>query len=200
MRITSESIKDQIPSYLSQKDKENLAKALDDFPRRINYYIDLYPNEALQGDGWTSVEIIRFEDGDRKMIKAILLSNSCDIDPENKRDLPTKLTFAPVIKLDRYFEYLTKAGVGDKEIEHKTLAIKEQRVSSLIYLPKGAGLDGDYVALLNDLHTVPYAAFSAKDERKKLFTLSTVGFYLFVLKLSIHFCRLHEDVLRSDPV
>ena len=200
MRITSESIKDQIPSYLSQKDKENLAKALDDFPRRINYYIDLYPNEALQGDGWTSVEIIRFENGDRKMIKAILLSNSCDIDPVNKRDLPIKLTFAPVIKLDRYFEYLTKAGVGGKDIEHKTLAIKEQRVSSLIYLPEGAGLDGDYVALLNDLHTVPYAAFSAIDERKKLFTLSNVGFYLFVLKLSVHFCRLHEDVLRGDPV
>jgi hypothetical protein len=199
MRITSESIKDQIPSYLSQKDKESLVRALDDFPRRINYYIDLYPNEALQGDGWTSVEIIRFENGDRKMIKAILLSNSCDIDPENKRDLPIKLTFAPVIKLDRYFDYLTKAGVGDKEIEHKTLAIKEQRVSSLIYLPEGAGLDGDYVALLNDLHTVPYAAFSSKNERKKLFTLSNVGFYLFVLKLSVHFCRLHEEVLRGDP-
>lgn len=199
MQITSESIKDQIPYYLSQKAKEHLAKALDNFPRQIDYYINLYPDEALQGDGWTSVDVIRFEDGARKLIKALLLSNSCDIAPENKRDLPTKLSFASMVKLDRYQELLTSGGLDPEQIKAKVQAIKEQRVTSLVYLPKGSALDDDYVALLDDIHTVPYQAFRARNEKKKLFTLSNVGFYLFVLKLSVHFCRLHEEIIR-DPI
>jgi hypothetical protein len=199
MQITSESIKDQIPYYLSQKAKEHLAKALDNFPRQIDYYISLYPNETLQGDGWNSVDVIRFEDGARKLIKGLLLSNSCDIAPENKRDLPTKLSFASMVKLNRYQELLTSGGLDPEQIKAKVLAIKEQRVTSLVYLPKGSALDDDYVALLDDIHTVPYQAFRARNEKKKLFTLSNVGFYLFVLKLSVHFCRLHEEIVR-DPI
>lgn len=199
MQITSESIQDQIPYYLSQKAKENLAKALDNFPRQIEYYINRYSDETLQGDGWTSVDVIRFEDGSRKLIKALLLSNSCDIAPENKRDLPTKLSFASMVKLDRYQEFLTRGGLDSERIKAKVKAIKEQRITSLVYLPKGSTLDEDYVALLDDIHTVPYQAFQSRNEKKKLFTLSNVGFYLFVLKLSVHFCRLHEEIIR-EPI
>jgi hypothetical protein len=199
MEITQESIRDQIPYYLSQSAKENLAKALDRFPRQIDYYIDRYKNEHLQGDGWTTVDVFNFEDGTRKTIKALLLSNSCDIDPENKRDLPVKLSFASMVKLRRYIDLLVKSGFEQKKIDAKIMAIKEQRVTSLLYLPKGADLEEDYIALLDDVHTVPYQAFNLREEKKKLFTLSNVGFYLFVLKLSVHFCRLHEEIDR-EPI
>ena len=106
MQITTESIEKQIPYYLSQEAKENLAKALAGFPRRIDYYIDRYQDEILQGDGWNSVEMINFENGDRKLVRAVLLSNSCDVDPKNKRELPIKLTFAPIINLNRYLQLL----------------------------------------------------------------------------------------------
>lgn len=198
MQINSESIKDQIPYYLSQNAKDNLVKALSNFPRQIDYYIDLYKNEVLQGDGWTEVEVIRFEDGERKLIKGLLLSNSCDVSPDNRRDIPAKLSFASMVKLDRYKDLLIKAGLDQQQIETKVQAIKEQKITSLVYLPKGYTLDEDYVALLDDIHTVPYRAFEARTEKTKLFTLSNVGFYLFVLKLSVHFCRLHEEVVR-DP-
>lgn len=198
MQITSESIKDQIPYYLSQRAKENLATALDRFPRQINYYTDLYKEEFLQGDCWTSVEILRFEDGTKKLIKALLLSNSCDVAPENKRDLPTKLSFASMVKLERYVDLLKNAGLDQKQIATKVIAIKEQKVTSLVYFPKGAALEEDYIALLDDIHTVPSQAFINRNEKIKVFALSNVGFYLFVLKLSVHFCRLHEEVVR-DP-
>ena len=198
MQITSESIKDQIPYYLSQKAKEHLAKALDQFPRQIDYYTNLYKEEFLQGDCWTSVDVLRFEDGAKKSIRALLLSNSCDAAPENKRDLPTKLSFASMVKLERYVDLLKNAGLDQKQIEAKVVAIKEQRVTSLVYFPKGAALEEDYVALLDDIHTVPSQAFIARNEKTKLFALSNVGFYLFVLKQSVHFCRLHEEVVR-DP-
>lgn len=196
MQITTESIKEQIPYYLTQEAKNNLIEALDRFPRQIDYYLDKYWAELLQGDGWTSVEVIRFDDGDRKSVRAILLSNSCDIAMENKRDFPAKLTFAPIIKLNRYLDLLISAGLDHQQIESKTIAIKEQKVTSLFYLPKGAKLDDEYVALLDDLHTVPFNAFDSKADRRKLFTLDQVGFYLFLLKLSVHFCRFHEEVPR----
>lgn len=197
MQITAESIKDQIPYYLSQNAKENLVKALDNFPRQVNYYTDKYPREALQGDAWTSVDVVRFEDGVRKQIRAVLLSNSCDIDPANKRELPPKLTFASMVRLNRYEKLLVNAGLEERQVTDKVNAIKEQRVTSLMYFPKGGALEDDYVALLDDVHTLPSQVFESKTDHTKLFTLSDVGFYLFVLKLSVHFCRLHEEVARG---
>ena len=105
MQITTDSIKDQIPYYLTQEDKGHLVKALNSFPR-VDYYLDRYPHELLQGDGWTSLEVIRLEDNERKLVKGILLSNSCDIDIANKRDLPAKIIFSPIIRLSRYKELL----------------------------------------------------------------------------------------------
>lgn len=200
MEITLESIRDQIQPYLSQKDKDTLVNALASFPRHIEYYIEKYRTELLQGDGWNSVEVLNFDSGERKLIKALLLSNSCDVDPENKRSLPMKLTFASMIKLANYKKILIAAGLDQKVIDSKLQSIREQRLTSLVYFPKGGELEDEYVALLDDIHTVPYASFVKKEQKQKLFTLSNVGFYLFVFKLSVHFCRLHEEVLRGDPV
>ncbi|KAB2907040.1 MAG: hypothetical protein F9K26_12685 [Ignavibacteriaceae bacterium] len=197
MEITAESIQDQIPYYLSQGAKDNLVKALKKFPENINYYINLYQSDMLQGDGWTSLELIRFEDGERKKAKGIILSNSCDIDPTNRRETPPRITFAPIIKIVRYVSTLKDAGFDDNRIAGKIKAIKEQNVTTLFFLPKGNGLDDDYIALLNDLHTIPLEAIQASTERKKLFTLSQIGFYLFILKLSVHFCRFHENIDRN---
>lgn len=198
MQISSESIQKQIPYYLSQESKDNLVKALDSFPRSIQYYINKYPADVLQGDGWNSLEIIRFEDGERGLIKGIILTNSCDIDSNNIRVMPPKLSFAPLISLDVFIGFLEKAGLEVKQISDKITAIKEQKVSSLFYLPKSKGIDVDSVALLEDVHSIPFTSFNARHDKQKLFTLSDVGFYLFLMKLSIHFCRFHEDIARSD--
>ena len=87
MQITLESIKDHIPYYLSQPAKDHLVKGLDSFPKQVHYYTDRFPTEALQGDAWTSVDVVKFDDGARKKIRAILVSNSCDIDPANRREI-----------------------------------------------------------------------------------------------------------------
>ena len=197
MQITTESIQDHIPYYLTQDAKEKLVEALDGFPRQIEYYINLFQADILQGDGWNSLELIRFENGERKLVKGILLSNSCDIDINNKRDLPPKLTFSPIINLNRYIGMLANVGLDKDKIEAKVVSIKEQKVSTLFYLPKGAGLEEDYIALLDMAYTLPFPVFAGRNDKQKLFTLSQVGFYLFLLKLSVHFCRFHENIARD---
>lgn len=195
MQITTESIQDQIPYYLTREDKDSLITALNSFPH-VDYYLNRYPQDFLQGDGWTSLGVIRLEDGERKFVKGILLSNSCDIDMANKRDLPAKIVFSPIIRLSRYKELLMNSIQDGNRIENKIAAIKEQKVTALFYLPKGSILDDDYVAVLDDIHTIPLNSFIAQDSKQKLFTLSQVGFYLFLLKLSVHFCRFQENIER----
>lgn len=195
MEISVESIGTQIPYYLTQKSKENLVQALKSFPNFFDYYIDLYPTDILQGDGWSKLEVIRFEDGDRKEIKGIILSNSCDISVENKRDLPPKISFAPIIKLSKYAEMLVSKGFLQQKIDSRLQSIRVQQTSNMFFLPKGGKLEEDYVALLDDVHTMPFKVFEPKT-REKQFTLSQVGFYLFLLKLSVHFCRFHEEIER----
>lgn len=196
MQLNDDSIESNIPYYLTQEAKLGLIKALKDFPEKTNYYTNLYPYEMLQGDGMSSLDVINFTDGKRKAIKGILLSNSCDMDINNKREFPIKLTFAPLIKLSKYILLLQNAGISQSKIDAKVRSIREQKVSYLFYLPKNIALIEDSLALLSDLHSIPLSAVEAIENSPKLFTLSQVGFYLFLFKLSIHFCRFHENVER----
>lgn len=197
MSLTLETLQTQIPSYLTEEAKENLVRALDNFPQVTNYYTSLYQDEILQGDGWSPLELIRIEDSQKKSVKGIIISNSCDIDSQNRRHIPPNFVFSPIVKLRRYLSRFQDAGVNKDIIQNKENAIREQRATTLFYLPKGAGLDEDYVALLDDLHTLSVSTFQAQTERQKLFTLNQIGFYIFLFKLSVHFCRFHEGVNRG---
>jgi hypothetical protein len=195
--ITIEKIQDHLPQYLTAGQQAELVRQLRDFENR-NYYTSLFEDELLQGDGWAGIEILNFANGDRAKIKGILLSNSCDIAPSNPRDFPPRIVFAPLI----YFDDLARAlrnveALKPEQIDSKLYAIRKQRVSSLFFLPRGHALEGDYVAVLDDLHSIPLEVFSKEAKRTKLFTLGQMGFYLFLMKLSIHFCRFQEGLVRS---
>lgn len=53
------------------------------------------------------------------------------------------------------------------------------------------------MALLDDLHTMNLKKFEDISERKKILTLSQIGFYIFLFKISVHFCRFHEAIERA---
>jgi len=140
MEITAESIHNQIPYYLTDDAKISLTAALESFPDNTDYYLNPGLSDTLQGDGWNSLQIIEFNTMTRQNIKGIVLSNSCDIDPENKREVPTKLNFAPIIKLNAFRALLNASELNAESIEGKLKAISEQRVSSVFFLPAGGEL------------------------------------------------------------
>jgi len=197
MEWSVDNLKDQIPYYLTQEAKENLVKALENFPQNFPYYTLFHSDRVLQGDGWTSLGVVNFETKEHKLIKGIILSNSCDIDFDNKRDIPVRIVFAPILKLKSYAALLQNAGIGSEKIENKLNSIRDQQVTSLFYLPQGSGLEEEYIALLDDVHSVPLLNFLGQETKNKIYTLSQAGFYLFLLKLSVHFCRFHEGLLRD---
>lgn len=199
MVVSSDALNTQIPYYLTCQQKEGLLKALADFQAKkpIEYCIQQYPEDMLQGDGWSGLTVVRLDNYEPQPIKGIVLSNTCDIAPENQRNLPTKIVFAPLISLKKYGSLLKSAGLKQEQVDSKFKAIKEQKVSSIFYLPVCGILEEEYIALLDDIHTIPKSLLSKERGVKKLFTLSMVGFYLFLFKISVHFCRFYEEVDRS---
>jgi hypothetical protein len=191
-----ESLADFVPKYLPEADQEALIVQLRDFENR-NYYTTKFPTDLLQGDGWYGFDILNISDGRKDQIKGIMLSNSCDIDAENERALPARIVFAPLVAIGNYVDLLRRAELNQDQIGQKIDSIRKQRITSLFFLPKGGALEDDHIALLDDLHNVPLDVFRAVEKRSKLFTLSQMGAYLLILKISMHFCRLNENLVRN---
>jgi hypothetical protein len=202
MTIDADALRQQIPFYLTAAPAQ---KALLDELRKLvagaerGYFIpsgyDGYAGEMLQGDGWSGFQIFSFKTDKTNAARGIVLSNSCDVSQENVRLLPPKVTFAPIVKLSKIVERFKARRLDDEKVASRIIDIKAQRVTSMFYLPADGLLDEDHVVLLDDLHSMPLEVHRQASE--KLFTLSMAGFYLFVFKLSVHFCRLHENVDRS---
>jgi len=206
LTFSPENLKDQIPYYLTsalaQKELvENLEAIMGG--ARSGYYLsasqDAYAHERLQGDGWRGLPLFSFTSGEKQDVRGILLSNTCDVSPENDRTLPPQLVFAPIVRLSAIEARFVARGISPAQVDGKVAAIKQQIATSVFYLPAGGPLEEDYVALLDDVHSVPVSAHE-NDNKEKLFTLSMAGFYLFVFKLSVHFCRLQENVDRSPAM
>ena len=202
MNLDIESLQRQIPYYLTSEDRQVLVKELRAISRggAANYFLshtrDAFKSDMLQGDGWRGFQLFMFDTGKRRSVQGLVISNSCDVDPNNRRDLPARVIFAPLVKFATYEALLRKSSIKQPQIDAKLAAIRTQETSSLFFLPSGGPLADDHVVRLDDAHSMPVSAHSAATDHEKLFTLSNTGFYMLVLKLSIHFCRLQEKVNR----
>jgi len=202
MTFDADALRQQIPYYLTadpaQKALLAELKSLSDGANK-GYFIpksyDGYTAEMLQGDGWRGFQVFSFTKGNLNPVRGIVLSNSCDVTPWNARVMPPKVTFAPIVKLSKIVERFEAFGLDKEQIDSRLQAIRAQGVTSIFYLPADDLLGEEHVVLLDDLHSMPIEAHGQSTE--KLFTLSMAGFYLFVFKQSVHFCRLHENVDRS---
>lgn len=196
MDIDQFKVKDFLPFYLTEDQKVGLANAVKDFSGRSNIYTQGLQNQVLQGDCWQNIPFIDIA-GRKGLLSVMLLSNSCDIDQENDRDLPVNVTYAPLVDLAKYEALLVAEKVPEPKLREKIAAIRAQKITSLIYLP--ALLPGavERIVMLDKAMSVPYKVFEGQADKRKLFSLNQLGFYLLSFKLSIHFCRMHERVDRG---
>lgn len=192
-----EQIKLFLPKYLTPTEQRQLFKELSDFPNRTDIYLPAgsVTEQLLQGDGWQGFIAIRFADLARREVSGIILSNSCDIDPGNRRATPPSILFAPLISLPRYRELLLRSGQTPAQTGDTMSAIRSQKATSIFYLPNAPYGPAESIALLDDIHAHPLEDFLNRD-RTRLFRLNLYGFYIFLVKLSIHFSRFQEGVKR----
>lgn len=189
-----EQFKTFLPAYLTPENKAQLFSELSSFPDNYNYYLSNFPEETLQGDAWRGLPVCSTANLEKKQVTGIILSNTCDIALENPSDRRRRVVFCPVLSLARYKQILLEKK-DEPSVENIVSDIKKQRITYLFYLPAGGDLEEDGVVFFDDVHSIFLDEFvSERDDRT--FSLSQYGFYLFLLKLSIHFTRFQEGVNR----
>jgi hypothetical protein len=204
MAFDTESLKQQIPYYLTAEDQHVLVRELKAIASggSVSYVInagqDSFRDVMLQGDGWRGFQVFLFETGKRLSLRGIVLSNSCDVDLANPRDLPARVIFAPLVKLSAYQLLLDASAIGKEKVVAKIASIKAQRTTNIFFLPAGGPLTEDYIVRFDEAHSMPVTGHSQSADRSKLFTLSNTGFYMLVFKLSVHFCRFQEKINRNS--
>lgn len=199
-----EQLQQQIPYYLTAQDQQILLSELKSISegRNVDYFLGNHNNDftscRLQGDGWRGFEIFNFETGEKRSLRGLIISNSCDIDTKNQRDIAAKVIFAPLVKLSAYVSVLEKNGVSGDRLTSKIESIKNQKTTNIFYLPPSGTITDEYIVRLDDIYSMPVSAHESNPDKEKLFTLSNTGFYMLIFKLSIHFCRLQERVQRKN--
>lgn len=185
----------RIPAYLFPDDKVRLWDELRDFPRGVNYFASQpLAVEFLQGDAWEGFELLDFATGNRKVVRGIILSNTCDISPENSRDVPPNVVFAPIVNLAKYLQLLSDNGKSKQSTNSFLETLKRQEITSAFYIPSAEGVE-ESIVLFDQLSSHPFSHFNSTT-RRILFRLGQFGHYLLLIKLSIHFCRFQEKVNR----
>lgn len=199
--ISIEEIEKYLPRYLSPETEEQLFSELRQFPENIDRGFYSYKlrkeNVLYQGDGIRELLIINLPDKTEGYVPSIILSNSCDINPENKRLFPSRIVYAPIFNLKKYRLKLLQEGIKTHEtIQQHIESIRKQRVTQIFYLPIGDELREESIVFLDRIYNLPSNLFGEEISNNKLFTLSQYGHYIFLFKLSIHFTRITEKVER----
>src|SRR6516162_636996 len=128
MVLSADAIRDYLPYYLTEEAKVGVINELKKFHLgEMHYYLfNRYEQEMLQGDGWTRLHLRNFATGEKIFINGVVLSNTCDVDPSNKRDLPVSIIFAPLIPLEAFIGRLLSAGLAGASIDNKISAMRRQ--------------------------------------------------------------------------
>lgn len=198
--ISWEEIKDYLPTFLSQGSQNAF---LDDLRHFLGsgekpFYSGALEHETIvfQGDGLEGLLVVNLPDTTVDRAPAMVLSNSCDVATTNERMFDASLTYAPIFPLDRYLEVLRQRYSEERVRDHER-DIRRQAITQIFFLPQGGKLKGDCLVFLDRISSAANTIVE-RDRLKdiRLFTLSDFGAWLFALKLSIHFCRIRDNVDR----
>ncbi len=189
-----------LPLFLSAQGKRELLAQLRRYPDNTDYY-GMVPdeNEPVQGDGWRGLIVFDFDTGSREDAQGLIISNSCDIAAANDPDPDQRVAFAPILELSRYHEFLIEAGKRAEEANDYLAKVRKQEIYRLFYLPAMHGCFDEGIVPLDSLHSIPLRALATR-KLERVFALSTYGWYVLLVKLSIHFTRMGENVDRRSIV
>lgn len=195
-----------LPPELTSQKKRRLNDALKQFHsdnKNQKYYTDFYSSNNysyfLQGD---LIYQLRFPQWDSKNScfekvyhDVILISNTCDMDESNPRDIPKQVMIAKLIDLQIFHDSLKELEIDPDPVISN---VKNQQFSNLIYLPSASN-NVEYIAYLDEISSISiYELMSLKSDiySNRIAVLDHFGYYLFIFKLSYHLNRLPEEIHR----
>jgi len=199
-----DDIKIYLPKFLSADSEKELFAGLKDFPNNIDgrlYTGYLKDSEIIyQGDGLMDLLVVNLPSPDIKPVPSMILSNTCDILLDNLRNFPSQLVYAPIFNLKKYQDKLyTESHNSKKQIDSHIDSVRHQRITQVFFLPKIEDKIDDSIVFFDRVCNFPNKLIDRDNlKERRLFTLSDYGAYLFLLKLSIHFTRIKDNVERKS--
>ena len=97
--------------------------------------------------------------------------------------------------MDQYVEEIT----DEQGLEEIVKSIKLQTTSNILYLPSNLVSGKDYICHLDKAFWFPIEELNSYlpgIAQTRIASLDYFGYYLFLVKLSYHFCRLPEEKQR----
>lgn len=212
---TLEILRSFLPKYLTPEIQDNLFKIVkEEFPFSTDAY-KIYSeipekDYYYQGDALVDIPFSVFHSGSFRnvFLKGIIGSNTCDISPENERLEQPNIQFFAIYNLREYLSVLEDNGINKTKISTFKSNLKANVISNLFYLPEKIKenqiiLEESFVRFDNTI-SLPVSLFHKESynigyapEGDRLFSFSNYGFYLFLIKLSVHYCRFREGVFRN---
>jgi hypothetical protein len=193
-----------LPKYLSSESERDMFTCLKQFPVNIDdrIYTNYLRNEEtiFQGDGIKDLLVINLPQTDIKPVLCMILSNTCDIDLQNKRFFPSQIIYSPIFNLSKYRSHLSiSSSKTRQQIDDHIQAIKQQEITQIFYLPSLTGYIDESIVFFDRICNCSNSFVNRTNLRhQRIFTLSDYGAYLFLLKLSIHFTRIQDRVERKN--
>ena len=189
----------RLPSNLSESAAKRLFEDIKDFPDNLHKVYRVAEEQfLLQGDGVKGLPIIHLPDPRIERYPVLVISNTCDTDPANPSDVPPRIMYCPIIKLETYKTYLESRSVNQGKITEHFNLICSQRITTKFYLPVGSGLQEESVALLDHINNCATSELPSEETQdRRIFSLDLYGWYVLLIKLSIHFTRVREGLHRG---
>jgi len=200
--LSLEEIELFLPKYLSAENTNILLTELKQFPDNMDARLYIAATELtdkiLQGDGIDSAPVINLPDDDIREAPVMVVSNSCDNDPSNARLFASRLSYCPILRLNKYKQRLLEEGRESRAVEDHISDIRKQRIAQIFYLPVGSGVDEERFILFSNLISCDADHIYRTDgNENRLFRLSDYGIYIFIFKLSVYFTRITEGIERK---
>jgi hypothetical protein len=192
-----------LPKYLSPASQKELFFELTQFPENIDARMYSFPPDKAiirQGDGINNLLVVNLPDTTIRPAKAIVISNTCDIDISNDRKFYSpNICYCPILSLKKYEARLQSKGLDLNAISSHVVSIKKQEVTQIFYLPPTEILPDGGIVFFDQTSNCGNTDVPRQDLKStRLFSLSNYGHYLFIFKLSIHFTRIMDGEDRKS--
>lgn len=200
-----EKIRRYLPSYLAPDEEEKLFSELKGFPSNVDDRLyapqNVSDSHIRQGDGLDDMPLVSLPDDTVKEKPVLIVSNTCDVSPENERATTPRILYCPIVDFELFSYYIKESGIYDNEgaAEDYLQHVRQQKVSSIFYLPPSPERElEESLALMGRINncSVEVAYENQSVSKDRIFSLGLYGFYLLVLKISIHFSRFNEGIHR----
>lgn len=186
-----------LPAETRPREQAQLFGKLISLPHEGSWYSDPHDDpDPWQGDAWAGLDYVDIEALEWRKLRAVVITNSCDVSSENARVVSLGIVLCPLVRASRYESLLGSVGASEAYIRDHLAAARRQEISNIFFFPRGAGLDDDYLVRFDDVQSQLPNRFRANEAKQRMFSLSQEAFWLFLVKLSTHFCRAGEGIPR----